>query len=282
VRVRAVAIGLACSGGLALSAFACGTFLAADPLPDVTDGATDSAPNDRIDPGDDGPAGGRSFCAGVFAYFPFDGTTIAAKPPGIERTNTGGNIAFGAGRFAGGVHAIDGIPYRDERVPDVYDPSTGSVSFWVKPDYALPYADDDRIMFRGENGTDSVAGVIKWDKDGTFTFRFIDADAGNHDLDAPFASGSIPWNQQGWNHIAAAWNQQAGRLVLSVNGVLAHHQEALPPPSTVTGFRLGENANLTNAAWYDDVAIWKRPLTDDELTQIAKLDRSIGEACNIK
>lgn len=108
----------------------------------------------------------------------------------------------------------------------------------------------------------------------TMRLRHYNASSNSPDMQL-FSTGSLPTNQ--WHHVAVTFdrtNTNIGNFRLYVNGLLtgaASNISLLMPQNLVI---VGGHASTNNTqrwfdGWFDDVALWRRVLTSNEVAELA-------------
>lgn len=214
---------------------------------------------------------------GLLAYFPMDGD--AKDAVGFSRghwfdPDFEGYLESDLGEAALLVESSQHIELVGGRLETLdFSKQPFSVSFWFQE--VSNSATSTVLMSQG--------GLVGWQVrlDQSTTIR----------LDAH--QGRLGWEEtrlerEQFHHIAAVIDPVLGRTSVFVNGlpvgIVGDHALALPPvivPSTEP-IRLGQRLGfLTLSAFnpilFDDVAIWRRPLTEAEIETIANADMSLGQ-----
>ncbi|MDP0490687.1 MAG: LamG-like jellyroll fold domain-containing protein [Verrucomicrobiota bacterium JB023] len=194
------------------------------------------------------------------AYLQADGTMA-----GLDTTETYVTAQFGQG--------IDLDKANTQRVEitsvpeDIYDLSGGdiTVSTWVQVE-ALS-TNWQAIIAKGEGSSWRLA---RWNNGLGAAFSAGTGNAGAPNLQE--TSNAYPLNDEQWHHVVG--RAKAGEsLSIWVDGVLVEHRTDLSPNITdsVANLVIGGNPDVPTRTWngaIDDVAIWKRALSDDEVATL--------------
>lgn len=217
---------------------------------------------------------------GLNAYWPMDGNTedVAGDLGSTANSfdddgtveGTEGSVSFGEGKFgmAGIFDGEDGYV----NVPDSADLAKGgqdlSISAWFRVD-----AFDtgwQALLGKGEGANYRIARQGGGDP-------FMSYAGGAADL-----RGGPAVDDGAWHHIVAT-TQEGGLTAMYIDGVLAEDLSTRSPGTTASivderssdpvALRIGDNAGANGREWeggIDDVAIWNRVLTQDEITALSQ------------
>ena len=232
-----------------------------DPGNPDTDGDTvpDGLDNDPLNPGN-----GYEF--GLIAYWPMEGDLMNAQLDDFHGTEDGGAIPFEVGKFGDAIH-LDGtqsvIIGGDENVFD-FEGGSMTVSVWVTADVidtnwqciiAKGEGNGWRMHRRGGDNPPEMAWT-----------------GGNGDINAhgtPFMIGTDP---ETWHNFVGVTDSSTGTQYLYQDGVLLGEKTGANLQNRGNPMRIGENPDALNRRWkgkIDDVAIWSRALTVEEITEIS-------------
>lgn len=201
------------------------------------------------------PAQAQTSCAptqGLVAYYPFEegqGTTTQDMTGNLGAgTLTGSGIWQPTGGHDGrGALFLTGATYLD--IPLLWQPTTYSVSFWLKP----------TSLFNWSQGTGAVAG---W---GAFLFHstqsggiYVGTDAGSRiDL-----GGNNFVQLNVWQHFVFTFDK--GTTALYKDGQLLARQAGMNLPQPWQGMRLG----ISGEQSYDELRVYNRALTSQEASSL--------------
>lgn len=96
--------------------------------------------------------------------------------------------------------------------------NAGTVSFWIRPEWARGDQNDATLIQLGDSGMELVKNV------NFLRFQYHDSDGVEHGLGAPLGQ----WPPGQWRHVAAAWEN--GQLTLYVDGKLVSQGRYDAPP----------------------------------------------------
>lgn len=219
-----------------------------------------------------------SLADGLVVYLPFDGKPDnTASPRYAAKVGGTGAPRFEAGRFRQAAQFTNNVPriastYNDWIVAlpeslstEVYDAGSFSFALWVKTG-----STGDQSIFgnsdwsRGEN---PGFKVTLFPRNGSFSVTPVGGKRCDKPLPESFHSGT-------WNHIAVTFSRTANLVSLYYNGALYHTTNFSNggTASLKTGFPtvVGANAvpGFSGPASIDDVGIWNRVLTPQEITAL--------------
>lgn len=214
---------------------------------------------------------------GITAYWKLDETSDGSGP--VTRVDSGPNgqdltdnntVASAAGKIN---LAADLVSVNDESLSRADSPtmSTGDISFtfcaWVKYNIKNRY-----ILAKTDNATGDEYGL---DMTGD-QWRFWIANGATYKV----ATTTGTWSTNTWYMIVGWHDASANTVNIQVNNgsVFSTDTAGTAPDSGGSTFRLGQYRTVVPFdGLIDEVAFWKRVLTDDERTELYKLGD--GKTC---
>ncbi|MDR3708191.1 MAG: hypothetical protein P4L33_07805 [Capsulimonadaceae bacterium] len=205
---------------------------------------------------------------GVTAYLPFDGSAAPRYAITANGINAAG-ATYDAGIAGQGVvttkeHFV-AIPLAGNFVR-----KCGSISFWIKPSWDP--ADASAGTFRSLLGTDNFALNYQPSKHCLFFMTGKTKPVTGYDWDYRAADNHVMarWNAGEWHHIALTWDAPSGSKTIYLDGKqVSSNTTDLIRDDAVTGneklFAGGPDA----AGVYDELIIWNRVLSAEEVAQLA-------------
>ncbi len=282
-----------------------------------TDGAPAPPP---IDPpaGEDAALHAPSFCTGIVLYANLD-TTFAAQVGGIDASVYGGTKLEDAGRFGGSV-ALDPstngswILYGEGAGGTFEFPEKeGSIALWARLPIDAPQKDG--IYFRTVADVDAGTGTsqpigLTLKHELTSRFGIVNEGTGEKDLlTFPWQAVKPHLRSDAFNHFAVAWREtDAGgpTAFLAINGGTGERYDDAGADASVyvddagnrayravstsvwgyrsapTALRLGGSAPPTAPnADIDELAVWSRVLSFEEMDALHRSPVPVGVACKL-
>ncbi|MEK6794409.1 MAG: LamG-like jellyroll fold domain-containing protein [Spirochaetota bacterium] len=148
----------------------------------------------------------------------------------------------------------------------IVDASAGTIAFWVLPS-------DDSGVIQAFN----CEGFIVTTKQNRINFWSYTGDWKNRaDTYDPAANNAFFKNE--WVHIAVTWDKESGQKIIYINGKKIAFAKGKFPEKPYTpndswmnigGSRPGSGTANDLSGVIDEVAVWKRQLSDDEIATIA-------------
>jgi len=219
---------------------------------------------------------------GLCFYLPFDGdaNALVAKGNPMEMAE-GIDAVFVEGKVGKAVHCGEGGKHRylsyltvsPNFAPNIR-PEAGTLTFWVRPDW-----DGDEPVERYRHFLSIRSGLfyLYWHRGG-LVFSSTMRKMARH-LYAPSISIKH-WRKGEWHHIAISWQvtdpkERKGFKRLYVDGQKVAEVSDVLLDFELTGALIvggidGELQRIADAA-IDELAIWERTLTDEEIQQVWKL-----------
>jgi len=231
-----------------------------DPFDADTDG--DTVP-DGID--EDPLNGGEGFDFGLVSYWPLD-TDLMDVIDDNHGTEDGGEIPFETGKFDDAI-SLDGarnviITGGDE---SEFDFTGGSMSVSVWCTAATISTNWQCLIAKGEgNGW----RMHRRGGDDPPEFSWT---GGNGDTPAHGTAITVGGDPETWHHIVGVTDGTTGIESLYVDGVEVATKEGASLEDRENRMRIGENPDALGRGWngkIDDVAIWERALSADEVAEI--------------
>ena len=207
--------------------------------------------------------------AGLVGYYPLDETqgTTAREASGQFAAGqlTGGVWQPTGGHDGGGALFLTGAGATYLDIPLTWQPTTYSVSFWLKP----------TKMYDWSQGTGAIAG---W---GAFLFHstssggiYVGTDVATR-IDLGSSNNLVQQNV--WQHFVFTFDKGVG--VLYKDGRLLARKGGMTLPQPWQGFRLGASGEES----YDDVRIYDRALTTKEAADLYQCPgTSVSPQCTVQ
>lgn len=213
-----------------------------------------------------------NWLAGLCGYWQFDSDLTDSSATGADGTLAGLDLTetYATGQFG---QSIDLRNINEQRVeissiPESAFDAAGSdltVSAWVQVEtLAAPW---QTIIAKGEGSSWRIArrnGV-----DGA-TFSAGTGNAGVPALEA--TAGNFPLNDGGWHHVVGRARNGVD-FTMWIDGILVETRTDVLPNITdnFSILQIGGNPEAAGRTWdgrLDDIAVWKRALTDNEVTTL--------------
>ncbi|MCD6350767.1 MAG: LamG domain-containing protein, partial [Armatimonadetes bacterium] len=208
--------------------------------------------------------------ADTLLYLPLDGTTSPARGQGPVKVE--GRASFQPGVVGQALVCGEGGAQLQIRRQGNVNPAAGTVSLWVKP---LDWKPDDgkfHVFFEGKGPGWLL--VYKYYSAPARVLLLLSDNVKEHGWQ--LVAGKIEdWQPGQWHHVAAAWDLRQARLYL--DGKLVSTMDHPPVPAVES-----ETFNLGDAPWHikrqaqsllDEVYVFSRPLTDDEIAALYQAGR---------
>ena len=214
------------------------------------------------------PTGGGELVPGLIAYWPFDGDLQDAVGDSHGEAMGSDDIAYDSGKFGQGID-LDGVdqfvqtPVENEEMFDFQDGTGFSISAWFSVnEFSKNW---QALIAKGEGN--------RWRVHRRGGENILTGNGGNADV--PGGTGDI--NDGELHHIVLVSDPENGEVRLYSDGELVSTGGAPAIQSNENPMMIGENPDARNRTWsgiIDDVGIWNRPLTEDEIVQLG--ENSIG------
>ena len=214
---------------------------------------------------------------GLVLYMPLDegdGNTTADLSPNGMVGELMGNAEWVDGYFEGGnaLHfsvAADHVIVPDHEAFHIEDAITQAA--WVKLDN-LPGAHS--IIFGTRSGGGGRNIGFGYGMNGANAVKVWTNGANGGFLDVNYNNPDIPVNE--WVHIAYTHTtENNGLALIYVNGEMKHEQESnnpVAPAATASAVQIGTWSGERWPGAVDEVALWSRALSGDEIAQAMNLD----------
>lgn len=235
-----------------------------------------------------------SFCNGLVLYARFDGSLVTAQ--GLDPDQPPAT-SFDAGKY-GGAALLSGangaLYYRQGDGGFRYPrPGEGTIAMWLRPLWTWP-SSTDRILWKAlPDRTTGLAPTVtphlRSDvNDAFFGSTNTGPDGGTVSAGATFDELVPYWRDKEWNHLAETWSQSAPTLTFTLNGASGDpsvtHRETSAPwlagTSTFAFLRVASNIASTDA-FYDDLALWERALSLEEIRALYAANAPLGDVCGL-
>lgn len=225
---------------------------------------------------------------GLVAYFPFTGNASDASGNGNDGTVTTATLTAdkdgnpnSAYSFAGGTDKIvigtNGM-----------DPTQGTISMWVSPNQATTYNNSPTYFDTwGPSGsiTNERIVIYQWTQNSSSTIPIL---YGGIDSWNQATSYEVPdWVLGNWYHISMVWrakNDGADYIKLYVNGIKVVEQLNLTLDISTSSSTANLGRSLNGYSSYsiiDEVMIFNRPLSDEELASVHQGSNNLSNCLNI-
>jgi len=229
-----------------------------------------------IEAGDGSGSNPTSLCSGLSMLIPFDGTSRSLEGDAPLNSDHGSYVT---GKFGQAYAFSDGAPELD------YDAKSGArisakdgtISMWVDSStWELPcsrehdfFSIDEGIYMDCE--PDGVLGV------------YLDIDIDNSvDAVLPPSAGKGAWSS-GFNHLVATWSSSPPSFRITLNGTLTSSTTTpWTPPDPIANVLYIGDSMFSPLAAVDDVAVWTRALSPDEIQSIYAAGKPVGVMCGIQ
>ncbi|MCP4814020.1 MAG: LamG domain-containing protein, partial [Planctomycetaceae bacterium] len=202
---------------------------------------------------------------GLIAYWPFDGDLQDAIGDSHGEGMGSDDIAYGSGKFGQGID-LDGIdqfiqtPVENEEMFDFQDGTGFSVSAWYRVDgWNMGW---QALIAKGEGN--------RWRVHRAREQNNMTGNGGSGDV-GPDTNPDI--NDGEIHHIVLVSDPDAGEVCIFSDGELVATGNAPAIQSNDNPMMIGENPDARNRTWnglIDDVGIWDRPITAEEVALIYK------------
>jgi hypothetical protein len=221
-------------------------------------------------------------CDGLCFYLPFDGdaNALVAKGNPMEMI-VGIDAVFVEGKVGKAIHCGEGGKHRylsyltvsPNFAPNIR-PEAGTLAFWVRPDW-----DGDEPVERYRHFLSIRSGLfyLYWYRGG-LVFSSTMRKMARH-LYAP-STIIKHWRKGEWHHIAISWQvtdpkERKGFKRLYVDGQKVAEVSDVLLDFELTGALIvggidGELQRIADSS-IDELAVWERTLTDEEIQQVWKL-----------
>lgn len=283
------------------------------------DPAPGTPTDDDAATGDDAGGGGGprpSFCDGLALYASFD-ATFAAEVGGGDASVYGGAALVPTGRFGGSVALLPGtegawLYYSEQPGAFEFPAAEGSIAMWTRLPIDAPQAGG--IYFRAVADVDAGTGLslpvgLILQHTSPTRFGLKSEGSGGTLFDFPWASVKPHLRRDGLNHFAVAWRStDAGgpTAYLAINGGTGERYDDAGPDASVfvddagnttyhavtskvwgylkdpTAVRLGGSVPPTAPnADIDELAVWNRVLSFEEMDALHRSPVALAAACKI-
>lgn len=204
----------------------------------------------------------------------FDGHPLQTVGQGLPQIN--GTLRFGAGQF-GQALISDNAEIAFPTTGNL-DLARGTISLWIEiPEHYPANSLNRHYLFAASaepEGAPVYTGTLALRRDrlgpdssAQWTFWTVgDASSGEDLLSVPDTLAA------GWHHFAVSWDATSGSKALYIDGILvAERRNAVLPIITGVHLHLGRFSTGSAAARvrFDELAIFARPLTADEIADLA-------------
>ncbi|MEO1863655.1 MAG: LamG-like jellyroll fold domain-containing protein, partial [Verrucomicrobiia bacterium] len=199
---------------------------------------------------------------GLIAYWPFDGNLYDAIGDNHGEAMGTDDIGYTGGQFGEGI-ALDGIdqfvqiPVENEEMFDFQDGTGFSISAWFTVDsFSKNW---QALIAKGEGN--------RWRVHRRGGENVFTANGGNGDV----SQGTTDVSDGGVHHIVLVSDPDGGEVRFYVDGELEGTSGAPAIQSNDNPMMIGENPDARNRTWHgmiDDVGIWDRPITEEEIALI--------------
>ncbi|MDP6795888.1 MAG: LamG domain-containing protein, partial [Verrucomicrobiota bacterium] len=196
---------------------------------------------------------------GLIAYWPFDADLNDAVGDSHGEAMGGDDIAFTGAQWGKGIE-LDGVdqfvqtPVDNEEMFDFQDGTGFSISAWYKVgEFTKSW---QALIAKGEGN--------RWRVHRRGGETQLTGNGGNGDV--PGGTGDITDGE--FHHIVVVSDPDNGEVRLYSDGELVSTGPAPAIQSNENPMMIGENPDARNRTWsgiIDDVGIWNRPLTEDEI-----------------
>jgi hypothetical protein len=215
-------------------------------------------------------------CTGLTMLLRFDNKTTSAE--GDSPTNTP-QIQFSPGKFGEAVAfpTNQHLEYAAQRAGNaILLPGEGTVSIWVRSlSWSAPCNNKHTFFALDTDGL-----YLDCEPQGVFG-EFLDLQKTFVGVELPPPSANGSWTGN-YNHLVGTWSQTPARMSVTLNGNVGAETTAAwsPPHPTVSTFFISF-PNEASGASFDDVAVWTRKLSAQEIAGIYAANRSIGDVCGL-
>ncbi|MEZ5329808.1 MAG: LamG-like jellyroll fold domain-containing protein [Verrucomicrobiales bacterium] len=198
---------------------------------------------------------------GLVGYWPFDSNLENTKGDDYDGIEMGAApIEFSPGKFGNGAH-LDGIDQfiqiENSEADFNFTENGFTVSAWFSVDSFTK--DWQALIAKGEGTNWRVHR-----NGGSNVFAYKGLDVGD-------LVGVTDVNDGELHHVVAVRDVELGEASLWIDGVLDASASGNPAGTNTQPVMVGENPDARNRTWagiIDDLAIWNRPLTEDEIQSI--------------
>jgi len=196
---------------------------------------------------------------GLIAYWPFDGDLQDAIGDSHGEGMGSDDIAYGSGKFGQGID-LDGAdqyvetPLENEEMFDFQDGTGFSISAWFSVNEFTK--NWQALIAKGEGN--------RWRVHRRGGENILTGNGGNGDVPA----GTPDINDGELHHVVLVSDPENDEVRLYSDGELASTGTAPAIQSNENPMMIGENPDARNRTWsgiIDDVGIWNRPLSEDEI-----------------
>ena len=199
---------------------------------------------------------------GLIAYWPFDGNLYDAIGDNHGEAMGTDDIGYTEGQFGQGI-ALDGVdqfvqtPVENEEMFDFQDGTGFSISAWFTVDsFSKNW---QALIAKGEGN--------RWRVHRRGGESIMTGNGGNADVPA----GGTDVSDGEIHHLVLVSDPDGGEVRLYVDGELESTGGAPAIQSNDNPMMIGENPDARNRTWHgmiDDVGIWDRPITEEEIALI--------------
>ena len=205
---------------------------------------------------------------GLIAYWPFDGDLQDTIGDSHGTGMGSDDIAYGSGKFGQGID-LDGVdqfvetPVENEEMFDFQDGTGFSISAWFSVnEFTKSW---QALIAKGEGN--------RWRVHRRGGENILTGNGGNGDVPA----GTPDINDGELHHIVLVSDPENDEVRLYSDGELASSNNGPAIQSNENPMMIGENPDARNRTWsgiIDDVGIWNRPLSEEEISFLS--GNSIG------
>ena len=199
---------------------------------------------------------------GLIAYWPFDGDLDDAAGDSHGEGMGSDEIAYGSGKFGQGID-LDGVdqfvetPVDNEEMFDFQDGTGFSISAWFSVnEFSKSW---QALIAKGEGN--------RWRVHRRGEENIFAANGGNADVSA----GTTDVSDGELHHIVLVSDPEGGEVRFYVDGEIEGTGPAPAIESNDFPMMIGENPDARGRTWsgiIDDVGIWDRPISEDEVAKI--------------
>ena len=211
---------------------------------------------------EEGSGGPVETVPGLIAYWPFDGDLDDAVGDSHGTGQGGEEISYADGQFGQGI-ALDGVdqfvetPVENEEMFDFQDGTGFSISAWFTVDsFGKSW---QALIAKGEGNR---WRVHRRGGESVFT-----ANGGSGDV----SQGTTDVSDGAIHHIVLVSDPDGGEVRFYVDGEIEGTAGAPSIESNDFPMMIGDNPDARGRTWHgmiDDVGVWDRPITEDEIASI--------------
>jgi hypothetical protein len=237
------------------------------------------------------------YCDGIVIYARLDTSMTSVEGQTAMAADSGPSAAtFVPGKFDGGalVSGVGSATYYASDASAPWSREAGTVSFWLKPTWAWPPT-AERIFWKPSPdhapGTSTSAGpnvLVMTSPPFLGVWNPEPGGVAAVNAGATFAQLTPYWKNLDWNLLVGTWRATPSQLAFVLNGgsdeagITFRETDAAwaPESTTISYVRLSSDTFPADVV-YDDLTLWDRVLTIDEIRAIYAAPISIGGACGL-